>query len=119
MKQIGIILLAFAATLLSCKGDDNDNDRVAITISPDNINASAERETFTVNVSTTGAEWHIGDVSDFIFAEAQDTTTSAGCLAITVFANPTLDVRTGTVVIMSDTVSRLITVTQAAMDSAT
>ena len=120
MKRF-IIPLVFAAAIWSCgeKNDDHSQEQIQISVSPENINASAERETFTVNVSTTGNEWHIGDVSDFIFAKAQDTTTSAGCLAITVFANPTLDERTGTVVIISDTISRIITVTQAAMDSTT
>ena len=72
-----------------------------------------------MNVSTTGSEWHIGDVSDFIFAEALDTTATAGSLAITVSANPTLDFRTGTVTILSDTVSQIIAITQAGADSST
>ena len=115
-----IIPLVFAATLWSCKGnDDESNERVTVTVSPESISASAERGTFTVNVSTTGNEWHIGDVSDFIFAEALDTTATAGSLAITVSANPTLDFRTGTVTILSDTVSQIIAITQAGADSST
>lgn len=120
MKRF-IIPLAFAAALWSCseKNDDQSPAQVKITVSTDTVNASAERESFTVNVATTGNEWHIGNVSDFIIATAQDTTTAAGSLEITVFANPTLQVRTGIVTILSDTVSQIITITQAGVDNST
>ena len=111
MKRF-ILPLVFAAAVCSCGGTD-DESSVIITVSNENIDASAERETFTVSVATTGDEWRIGDVSDFVFAEVQDSTPAAGAVAITVFANPALDARSGFVTILSDTVSQKITINQA------
>lgn len=109
-----IIPLAFAAALWSCseKNDDQSPAPVKITVSTDTINAPDEYKTFTVNFTTTGNEWHIGTVSDFISASAQDSTSTTGTLVITVFTNPLLDGRTGYVTIISDTVTKIIPVKQ-------
>ena len=63
------ILLTLTVALTGCSGSSDDSSMPSapsITVSPESISAPAEGGTYTVNVTTTGAEWGKGEVSDFL-----------------------------------------------------
>lgn len=116
-------LFSLAVALMGCGGssDDPEPAMISITVSPQNINASAEGGTYTVNVTTTGKEWGTGMVSvdNFFNVKTQNTTAQTGTITITVPANPLAETRSGAVTVMSGSARETITVTQAAAAQAT
>ena len=114
-------LLSLAVALWGCGGSEDDSPVAAVTVnvSPETINAPAEGGTFTVNVSTTGKEWGVGMSADFFTVKTQNTAAQSGTLTITVPANPMAESRTGSVMIMSGSARKSVTVTQAAAEKAT
>ena len=115
--MLNTILVSLAVALTGCGGSDEDPQMDAVTIaaSPQEINAPAEGGTYTINVTTTGKEW--GAYTDFDFISVDDyknTTSQQGSLTITVAANPTTTLRTGTVVIMSGATRQAVAVSQEA-----
>ena len=109
-----IITLAVAFT--GCGGDDNDpvDNTMTITVSQESIAAPADGGNYTINVSTTGKEWGAYSDQDFITVETKNTVAQSGTLTVTVPANPTTSVRTGTVTDMSGAARKNISVTQEA-----
>jgi len=109
-----IITLAVAFT--GCGGDDNDpvDNTMTITVSQESIAAPADGGNYTINVSTTGKEWGAYSDQDFITVETKNTVAQSGTLTVTVPANPTTSVRTGTVTVMSGAARKNISVTQEA-----
>ena len=109
------LLLSLAAVLWGCGGDGKDEPQPAltITVSQESIAVPAGGGTYTVNVTTTGKEWG-AYADDFITLDAKNTTSPSGSLTIIVPANPTTDVRIGTVTIMSGSARKSISVSQEA-----
>ena len=109
-------LFSLAVALMGCGGssDDPEPAMISITVSPQNINASAEGGTYTVNVTTTGKEWGTGMVSvdNFFNVKTQNTTAQTGTITITVPANPLAETRSGAVTVMSGSARETITVTR-------
>ena len=115
------ILLTLTVALTGCSGSSDDSSMPSapsITVSPESISAPAEGGTYTVNVTTTGAEWGKGEVSDFLTVSTQNTASQTGTLTITVPANPETEARTGAVTIMSGSARKMVTVTQEAAEEA-
>ena len=118
MKRLmfNTLLLSLAVALWGCGGSDDDLQpaAVTITVSQEAINIPAEGGVYNVNIATTGKEWGAYANADFISVETKNTTSQAGTLTVTVNANPTTDVRTGTITIMSGTARKSIAVSQSA-----
>ena len=98
------LLLSLTVALWGCGGDGNDETqpgKLAITVSQESIAVPADGGTYTVNVTTTGKEWGAYTQQDFIIIDTRNTTSQSGSLTITVPANPTTDVRSGEVTVMS------------------
>ena len=108
------LLLSLAVALTGCGGggDDPEPAVVSITTSVESINAPAAGGSYTINVTTTGKEWDVYASGDFLTAKAQSSNT----VAVTVDENPNTSERTGSVVIMSGTARKNISVTQAAAE---
>ena len=112
------ILFTLAVALMGCGGSSEESGPVmpSITLSAETISAPADGGTYTVNVTTTGAEWGKGEVSDFLTVTTQNTASQTGTLTIMVPANPETEARTGAVTVMSGSARKTITVTQAAAE---
>ena len=110
-------LLSLAVALWGCGGSsDNDDPQptTSITLSQESISVPAAGGTYTVNVTTTGKEWNAYADPDFISVDAKNTVAQSGTLTVTVPANPSTSVRTGTVTVMSGVARKAISVTQEA-----
>ena len=118
--MLNSILLTLAVALMGCGGSSDDPEPAmpSIILSVESISAPAEGGTYTVNVTTTGAEWNKGEVSNFLTVITQNTASQTGTLTITVPANPETEARTGTVTVMSGAARKTITVSQAAAEKA-
>ena len=118
MKRLmfNTLLLSLAVALWGCGGSDDDPQPVAVTItvSQEVINIPAEGGAYNVNIATTGKEWGAYADADFIMVETKNTASQTGTLTVTVNANPTTDVRTGKVTIMSGSARKSIAVSQSA-----
>ena len=118
MKRLmfNTLLLSLAVALWGCGGSDDDPQPVAVTItvSQEVINIPAEGGAYNVNIATTGKEWGAYADADFIMVETKNTASQVGTLTVTVNANPTTDVRTGNVTIMSGSARKSIVVSQSA-----
>ena len=118
MKRLmfNTLLLSLAVALWGCGGSDDDPQPVAVTItvSQEVINIPAEGGAYNVNTATTGKEWGAYADADFIMVETKNTASQVGTLTVTVNANPTTDVRTGNVTIMSGSARKSIVVSQSA-----
>jgi beta-glucanase (GH16 family) len=114
-------MLSLAVALTGCGGgedDDKEPAKVGITLSQEAIEAPVGGGSYTINVATTGVEWGIGTVADFLTVTTQNTASKTGTLTINVPANPYTEPRMGTVTVMSGTARKQITVTQAAAEKA-
>ena len=109
------LLLSLTVALMGCGGGDEDPQPAAptITTSVETINAPAAGGSYTINVTTTGKEWGAYTDGDFVKATAQ---YSSNQVAVTIDENPNTSERTGSVVIMSGTARKTISVTQAAAE---
>lgn len=109
------LLLSLTVALLGCGGGGEDPQPAAptITTSVETINAPAAGGSYTINVTTTGKEWGAYTDGDFVKATAQ---YSSNQVAVTIDENPNTSERTGSVVIMSGTARKTISVTQAAAE---
>lgn len=118
--MLNTLLLTLAVAFTGCGGSSSDDDPTpsapALTLSTESISAPADGGVYTVNVTTTGAEWGKGEVSDFLTVTTQNTASQTGTLTITVPANPETEARTGAVTVMSGSARKTITVTQAAAE---
>ena len=118
MKRLmfNTLLLSLAVALWGCGGSDDDLQpaAVTITVSQEVINIPAEGGAYNVNITTTGKEWGAYADADFIMVETKNTASQVGTLTVTVNANPTTDVRTGNVTIMSGSARKSIVVSQSA-----
>ena len=118
MKRLmfNTLLLSLAVALWGCGGSDDDLQpaAVTITVSQEAISIPAEGGAYNVNIATTGKEWGAYADADFIVVETKNTASQAGTLTVTVNANPTTDVRTGNVTIMSGSARKSIVVSQSA-----
>ena len=114
--MLNTLLLSLAVALWGCGGSDEESksSTVVITTLPEEIAAPAEGAVYTVTVSTTGSEWGAYTEADFITIETKSTTSQTGSITITVAANPTTSERSGSVIVMSGSERRNVTVTQAA-----
>ena len=111
------LLLSLAVALTDCGGSDDNDEQpaaVTITVSQESIAVPAGGNTYTLNITTTGKEWGAYADQDFITVDANNTVAQAGTLKVTVPANPTTSVRTGTVTVMSGAARKSISVTQEA-----
>ena len=114
--MLNTLLLALAVALWGCGGDDEParEDTPSVTVSQETINAPVEGGSYTVTVSTTGSQWGGYTEANFITIETKSTTSQSGSVIINVAANPTTSERTGSVIIMSGSARKTITVVQAA-----
>ena len=109
------LMLSLTMALMGCGGGGEDPQPAAptITTSVETINAPAAGGSYTINVTTTGKEWGAYTDGDFVKATAQ---YSSNQVAVTIDENPNTSERTGSVVIMSGTARKTISVTQAAAE---
>ena len=114
--MLNTFLLSLAVVLGGCGGSDDDPQpaAVTITVSQESISVPVEGGVFNVNVTTTGKEWGAYTDSDFMMVETKNTTSQAGTITVTVNTNPTTDVRTGTITVMSGRARQNISVSQTA-----
>ena len=107
-------------TIASCNGDKysyyegDATPNADITVSKESIAFHEGADTLSFDVSTTGKEWGVYATSDFIKLDYETTSTPRGKVTVMVDANPTTEVREGSVVIMSGTARKSIPVTQQA-----
>ena len=110
-------MLTLAVALWGCGGSDNDDPQpaaVSITVSQESISVPADGGTYTVSVTTTGKEWGAYADQDFITVNTNNTVAQTGTLTVTVPANPATSARTGSVIVMSGTARKSVSVAQAA-----
>ncbi len=110
-------MLTLAVALWGCGGSDNDDPQpaaVSITVSQESISVPADGGTYTVSVTTTGKEWGAYADQDFITVNTNNTVAQTGTLTVTVPANPTTSARTGSVIVMSGTARKTVSVAQVA-----
>ena len=114
--MLNTFLLSLAVALWGCGGSDNDDPQptTSITLSQESISVPVAGGTYTVNVTTTGKEWNAYADQDFISVDAKNTVAQSGTLTVTVPANPSTSVRTGTVTVMSGVARKAISITQEA-----
>ena len=117
--MLNTFLLSLAVALWGCGGSsDNDDPQptTSITVSQESISVPVAGGTYTISVTTTGKEWNAYADQDFISVDAKNTVAQSGTLTVTVPANPTTSVRTGTVTVMSGVARKAITISQAAAE---
>ena len=114
--MLNTFLLSLAVALWGCGGSDNDDPQptTSINLSQESISVPVAGGTYTVNVTTTGKEWNAYADQDFISVDAKNTVAQSGTLTVTVPANPSTSVRTGTVTVMSGVARKAISITQEA-----
>ena len=115
--MLNSFMLSLAVALWGCGGSDNDDPQpaaVSITVSQESINVPADGGTYTVSVTTTGKEWGAYADQDFITVNTNNTVAQTGTLTVTVPANPATSARTGSVIVMSGTARKSVSVAQAA-----
>ncbi len=110
------LLLVFGSLFAACGGDDDSPAPATVTITaqPETLSAVAAGGTFTINVSTTGTAWSAYSNEDWLKVEVQSTSSSSGTVQVTVPENPNTVARNGSVIIMSGTARKTISVSQAA-----
>ena len=117
MKDMILVstMLAIATAFTGCGGDDEPGDAagVAVSTSVQAIDAPAEGGTYSVTVTTTGAEWGAYSDQDFVSLITQGTTSQQGTLTVSVAQNPYTEQRTATVTVVSGTALQRISVAQA------
>ncbi len=117
MKNMILVstMLVLAAAFTGCGGDDEPGDAagVAVSTSVQAIDAPAEGGTYSVTVTTTGAEWGAYSDQDFVSLITQGTTSQQGTLTVSVAQNPYTEQRTATVTVVSGTALQRISVAQA------
>ncbi len=117
MKDMILVstMLVLAAAFTGCGGDDEPDDAagVAVSTSVQAIDAPAEGGTYSVTVTTTGAEWGAYSDQDFVSLITQGTTSQQGTLTVSVAQNPYTEQRTATVTVVSGTALQRISVAQA------
>ena len=117
MKNMILVstMLVLAAAFTGCGGDDEPGDAagVGVSTSVQAIDAPAEGGTYSVTVTTTGAEWGAYSDQDFVSLITQGTTSQQGTLTVSVAQNPYTEQRTATVTVVSGTALQRISVAQA------
>lgn len=121
MKKAKIYtLLLFSTLCLSCSSDNNGGDdggsgSVTVTLSPDNINATAPGGTYTIDVKTSAKEWtaYSSDASA-VSVSVTGTTSQTGSITAVVSKNTSSAQRTATVTFKSGTFRKDIAVVQSA-----
>ncbi len=117
MKDMILVstMLVLAAAFTGCGGDDEPGDAagVGVSTSVQAIDAPAEGGTYSVTVTTTGAEWGAYSDQDFVSLITQGTTSQQGTLTVSVAQNPYTEQRTATVTVVSGTALQRISVAQA------
>ena len=116
--MLNTFLLSLAVALWGCGGSDNDDPQptTSITVSQESISVPVAGGTYTISVTTTGKEWNAYADQDFISVDAKNTVAQSGTLTVTVPANPTTSVRTGTVTVMSGVARKAISISQVAAE---
>lgn len=121
MKKVKIYtLLLFSMLCLSCSSDNNGDNggasgSVTVTLSPDNISATAPGGTYTIDVKTSAKEWtaYSSDASA-VAVSVTGSTSQTGSITAVVSKNTTSAQRTATVTFKSGTFRKDITVVQSA-----
>ena len=117
MKDMILVstMLVLAAAFTGCGGDDEPGDAAGVSVgtSVQAIDAPAEGGTYSVTVTTTGAEWGAYSDQDFVSLITQGTTSQQGTLTVSVAQNPYTEQRTATVTVVSGTALQRISVAQA------
>ncbi|MBQ9230020.1 MAG: family 16 glycosylhydrolase [Prevotella sp.] len=114
---LGMSMLVAATMMMACGSDDAADDssgEVTITLSQQDVAATAEGGTFTVHVTCTGREWTAFTSDDWMRVSVSGSTAQTGTVTITVNANNG-EARTGVVTVKSGLVREVITVAQAAV----
>lgn len=115
--MLNTLLFTLAMAFTSCGGSESDAPQpatITITVSQEEIAAPAEGGTYMVDVATTGKEWGAYSNQDFVKLDTKNTTSQKGSITILLPENPTTEVRTATVTVMSGAARKAIAVTQAA-----
>ena len=124
MKKMIIysFLMACSMMFASCDGDkytyyEGDSAPNAnITTDIEAISVPKDGGEYTINVKTTGKEWGAYSNESYITVATENTVGQTGTLTVTVSANPEINARTGSVIIMSGSARHRITVDQAAAE---
>lgn len=114
------LILTLSAALMGCGGGEDlkVQDEIVITASPESVEVGSEGGEYTISVTTTGKEWGAYANGDFITFQILDGSSKAGSMKVNIQANPYVEERTGSVVIMSGAARKSIDIKQAAAESA-
>ena len=119
-KMTFLSILWSLLVLTACGGSDDDGggsnapSAITITVSPETVNSPATGGSYTISVSTTGAEWGAYPDSEWIKTSVTGSNTSKGSVSVTISANTGTTQRTGTIMIQSGTGRKAISVVQDA-----
>jgi beta-glucanase (GH16 family) len=121
MKKMFIysLLMVCSGLMASC-GDDTYNmpgepaPNATITSSKESFSAAYEGESFTLEATTTAAEWNAYSNEEWISVSTENTASKSGTVVVTVSENPDPYARQGSVIIMSGTARKYIPVAQEA-----
>lgn len=123
MKKYIIVTIfsVFALTSSSCSSDDDGaaGSAVSLTCSPDEIAATAEGGTYTIDVKTSGKGWTAYPSDTWMSLSLDGTTGNSGTVTLSVSANGGQGARSGIVVVRSGTVRDTVRVSQLANISVT
>ena len=117
--MIHTMLMSLAVAFMSCEGDKYtmygpEAPNASITVSQEAISAPADGGSYTVDVSTSAAEWGAYADADYIAVNAQNSNSQKGTLSISLPANPDTQARKATVIVMSGSARKTIAITQEA-----
>ena len=125
MKKMFIysILMACSGLFASCSGDTYSYPGEAapnatITVNQENISVTDAGGTYTLQVQTSGKEWNAYSNEEWIKVAAENTAAQSGTVTVTVPENGTTKALEGSVVIMSGTARKYISVKQEASKNA-
>lgn len=106
-------LLVLVLVFTGCGGDGDDPTKESITSSISEINASYTENISTLDVTAT-REWMAYSNENWITCNPANFITTTGTVTVTIAANPTTAVRTGSVILKAGTQRVTIPVTQEA-----
>ena len=113
--MLSYLMISLAAVLMGCSGGDDTSEPVVpvITTSVETVNAPAAGGVYDITVTTTGQEWGAYTEGDFVKASVQYSSNS---VVVTIDSNPNTTERIGSVIIMSGTARKTVSITQAAAE---
>lgn len=111
-----MLLLICALPMISCSGDNDeptpkpDSDKTNVTLNPESYTATAQANTFTINVTTDAKEWTAYGSDDWMKVTPN---ASASTITVALTANTSAE-RTGSVTFKSGQTRKEVSVKQLA-----